>query len=206
MQILLCWSLSQAFTCNNLFLYRETPTYIDSISSSFSHNEDYLLDIKLLKDAINQLLVPSGIYNTKIDRINDYIFLCFFFRNDFLPHTPSINIRNDGITILINAYKKTIGELYENSKEAVPPTLVTQDGRPVWITLKNLLKQLKIQEHNRLKDEHISRSRHNCKHTTQSIERFNVIPMIDRRTEEYINPCEYMWQSRYYKKLFNMSE
>ena len=108
---------------------------------------------------------------------------------------------------MITAYKKTIKDISTTNKKDsfCKPRLVSESGKPIWLTLKKLVGELKINEHNRLKDEYIARSRFNCKHTTQSIERFNVIPMIDRRIEEYINPCEYMWQSRYYKKLFNMT-
>ena len=70
---LIMLSLLQASVCKQLFLYRETPTYIESISSMFSHSKDYLLDIRQLKDAINELISDD---NT--DRIKDYIFLCFF--------------------------------------------------------------------------------------------------------------------------------
>lgn len=38
------------------------------------------------------------------DFTNDYIFICYFLGNDFLPHLPSIDINIDGLEILINAY------------------------------------------------------------------------------------------------------
>ena len=40
------------------------------------------------------------------NKLYDYIFLCFFMGNDFLPHFPSMNIRTNGIDIVLNAYKQ----------------------------------------------------------------------------------------------------
>lgn len=36
--------------------------------------------------------------------INDFIFLCYFLGNDFLPHLPSINIYSNGLDFLIEKY------------------------------------------------------------------------------------------------------
>jgi 5'-3' exonuclease len=35
---------------------------------------------------------------------NDYIFICYFLGNDFLPHLPSIDINMDGLETLFNCY------------------------------------------------------------------------------------------------------
>jgi 5'-3' exoribonuclease 2 len=51
--------------------------------------------------------------NQQIDFIPDFIFLCYFIGNDFIPHIPSISIRNDGIEILLDAYLYA----YERSEE-----------------------------------------------------------------------------------------
>ena len=48
------------------------------------------------------------------NRIYDYIFICFFLGNDFMPHFPSINIRTGGVDKMINAYKATVGNTDEN--------------------------------------------------------------------------------------------
>ena len=201
---LIMLALIRSSICKKLFLYRETPTYIKSINNDLSDKDNYLLDIKILKIKVNAMLTDDT-----TDCIHDYVFLCFFLGNDFLPHTPSINIRGEGITVLIDAYKKTISKLKHNGNamkgDLSTPRLVSNSGKPVWLVVKRLLQELKTNEHERLKTEYISRSRFNCKDSSVSEERFNFIPMIDRRVEEYINPCEHMWQSRYYNKLFNIT-
>jgi len=36
--------------------------------------------------------------------VNDFIFVCYLLGNDFLPHFPSIDIKRDGLNILLDAY------------------------------------------------------------------------------------------------------
>ena len=85
----------------DIFLLRERTEY----NIEDTDNEFIYLNIDKLKKFIIKDFKIS--YNISEDiLINDYIFICFFLGNDFINHLPSINLRYNGYTILIDIYKK----------------------------------------------------------------------------------------------------
>tara|TARA_B100001094_G_scaffold95220_2_gene91201 strand:- start:11734 stop:13248 length:1515 start_codon:yes stop_codon:yes gene_type:complete len=69
--------------------------------------EPYIfLNIDLLKYHLIDSIFEPFYKLEKEMLLVDYLFLCFFIGNDFIINTPSINIRYNGLTILINTYKK----------------------------------------------------------------------------------------------------
>jgi 5'-3' exonuclease len=187
---------------SNIYLYRETPEFIKSINSELEPNESYVLDIPELAKTITLDMNNGEELSSKQqkNRIYDYIFLCFFLGNDFMPHFPAVNIRTGGINKMLQAYKATIGSTNEN----------LTDGKKIyWKNVRKLVQFLADNELDFIKQEHKIRDRRE-KIKLPNItpdEKFNNfinIPTYERSVEKYINPYKDNWQNRYYKSLFEM--
>lgn len=177
----------------NLYLFRETPCFISSVDSSLSPEEHYVLDIYELGIKINEQMSsdPSK------DCILDYIFLCFMLGNDFMPHFPALNIRTNGIEILLEVYHNLF------KKETI-----IYNNKIVWKHLKKLVEELGKNEENycinEMKHREKIEGRFKNKLFKSKEEQLTMMPMYDRRVEKYINIGEEGWQERYYKELFGI--
>jgi 5'-3' exonuclease len=132
--------------------------------------------------------------------IYDYILLCFFLGNDFMPHFPAINIRTGGVDKMLNAYKATIGGTSEN---------LTDGKKIIWKNVRKLVQHLANSEEDFIKTETKSRDRRekfNYPDETpeDKYKKFEAIPTYKRTIEKFINPFKPDWQTRYYKSLFNI--
>jgi len=81
-----------------LFLYRETKHF--AYLSGINEENDYLFNIYEMGCEISNKLYENKMQIEKA--VNNYCLLCFLCGNDFLPHFPSINIRNNGIQYLLD--------------------------------------------------------------------------------------------------------
>lgn len=199
---LIMLSINHLPIAKNIFLFRETPEFIKSINSDFEPNESYVLDIPNLAKMITLDMNNNEELTTEQqkNRIYDYIFLCFFLGNDFMPHFPAINIRTGGIDKMIQAYKSTIGSKNQN---------LTNGKIIYWKNVRKLVDFLANIELDFLKREHKIRDRrvkNKLPNITpeEKMNNFINIPTYERSIEKFINPYKENWQSRYYKSLFDI--
>ena len=222
---LIMLSLNHLKYSKQIYLYRETPHFIKSLDNSLDPNQTYLInilelgnqiykeltdDISVQKDtpdwlkeasedidnSLNNLQINGETFYNKID---DYIFICFLLGNDFMPHFPAINIRNNGFTVLLELYKK----LFNNKKQLI------KDGKILWANFKLFIGKIAENEESFLKEIYNLREKQSKKNYKENSDeekefKFNSIPSWERNIENFINPFEQGWQHRYYYSLFDI--
>lgn len=118
--------------CPRFYIMRE-----DAFSSNF-------ISVTILREYLFMELDPDG--KREIDEvIDDFIFLCFLLGNDFLPHSPSLEILKDGILVLTQAYSD------------VGKKVITRDRKKGQVSidkesLKEILKRISKDEISRLEE------------------------------------------------------
>ena len=199
---LIMLSINHLPICPNIYLFRETPHFIQSIDNSLEPEANYFLDIpELTKEIIKYMNNDRELTNdNQKHKVYDYIFLCFFLGNDFLPHFPAVNIRTGGVDKMINAYKATIGDTNE----------ILTDGKTIyWNNVRKVVKFLANLEEEFIVKEHRSRNnkeRYLLPENTpeEKFKKFEATPLYEREIEKFINPVKPHWQSRYYNGLFGI--
>ena len=107
--------LSLSSGVNNIFLLREGKEFNKTDTDYNFVNIDILKNLisSTIKEYIvknNNLINIDKINNNNL--INDFIFMCYFLGNDFLPHLYALDIYNNGIEELIINYVKTLQHLF----------------------------------------------------------------------------------------------
>ncbi len=186
---------------NNIFIFREKPEFGKQLIPSSidgDDNECLFMNIQTFSRAILDEM-KCDTHDTH--RLYDYIFMCFFLGNDFLPHFPSLNIRTTGIDTLLTTYRNLIGKYGDRSFISLDKTINWK-----WVSL--FIKELSKCEHERLLEEYVLRDKWGKRKwlaDTDENRDFTVqsVPVIYRAEEGYIAPSERYWEQRYYKSLFH---
>jgi len=189
--------------CNNIFVFRETPEFLkNSLPVQAMDNNNptipHFLDIRHLSTSI---LSEMRCKFADTNRIHDYVFLCFFLGNDFLPHFPAMNIRTHGIQGLLDIYRLCIGN--KPDQYLISKT----NGNIIWRNVSILVNEVSKREHEFLLNEYFVRDKLDKRRflETTPLEKEDTLlntPVIYRAEEKYICPQEPQWEKRYYKTLF----
>lgn len=188
--------LSMISDCQNIFLLRETTEYkIEHIDSEYIY-----LDSNKLKQQIIKEIRPNVYMYDDSTLIQDYCFLCFLLGNDFVKHSPSLNLRYDGLTVIKDTYKQLCessgGIFYLVDKKQ--PCLIHVDN------LKQLFKCLSDTENSRLRNILSIRNNQEKKwkriyHSKQDKTEVDVHkPIIFRKKEKQIFQDMTTWKQKYY--------
>jgi len=192
----------------NIYLLRETVEFDNKI-----HVEGfkflYLSIDNLKKNLLNEICERLGeVYLNKEQKdkiVYDYIFLSFILGNDFIPHSPSVGIKNSGIDLLLDLYVRYYFDTKSN--------LVLLDEKKInHDFLKNIFRDLGLMEDSLLETFNKKRNykRKPNKVYDNNYERekdlLNLYPQFNREIERKIDQGAEGWRDRYYKHLFDIEE
>lgn len=105
---------------NNIYLLREQQVFDKNIPENKNINK---ISEPLLYVSINQtkLSILDNFYsnirlqnNKPQNYIYDFVFICYFLGNDFVPNIPSLDIKNKGLDIILSAYYNIYNKLNTN--------------------------------------------------------------------------------------------
>lgn len=186
-----------SLTCNKkkMFLMREENC------PRQSHTSFKFLNIDKLRTAVSMYLYKDS----NILYMYDYVCICFFLGNDFLPHHMSFDIKHNGL--------ETICDLYRDIHRETKEYMVKLEGSKYVINkqfLERFLHALAQIEEGRFK--HVV-SKHYNTHTPvintgkTPLERFtfDMMNTPTTRKQKIIDPeTDPFWKSTYYNTFFSI--
>ncbi|GAO50564.1 hypothetical protein G7K_4688-t1 [Saitoella complicata NRRL Y-17804] len=122
------------------------------------------LQVDVLREYLEaELDIPHCPFTFDLERaIDDWVFLCFFVGNDFLPHLPSLEIREGAIDTLQNIWKRNLPAM---------GGYLTLDGSVNMERAQIVLNELGKQEDNifrRRKEQEVRREENNKRRKTEA--------------------------------------
>jgi 5'-3' exonuclease len=127
---------------DKVYLLREAQQF----ESSASKDQLNFVNIKIMKDCIYDTIkknINQDLDQTRI--VNDFIFLCYFLGNDFLPHIMALDISKNGIEYIISKYS----EIFKNDMMELSDYILSADGKCINQNMLSLfIKKLAEDEEN----------------------------------------------------------
>jgi 5'-3' exonuclease len=185
---LIMLALNHVHLVSQIYVFRETAEFHAEDVAALREETYTLLDITVLAAHISYYVGISP---------KEYILLCFFLGNDFMPHFPAVCLRTTGMDFLLDVYAK------------LKKPLLREDGEIHWKNLKLFVEMLARAERARMIEEDHARDKMARRvagfiATAKTEEEKTLhIPILRREIEKYICPHENGWEARYYRALFS---
>ena len=201
---------------NNLYLLRESIEFGKPRDGVFLYMDIDQLKCNLILDFKERFFISNKSVNAESmltatffnHLIDDYIFICFFLGNDFLPHILSLDLRYEGLDVIMDSYIKVYCSIQTN--------LIMDDS--INTDFLNLfLKDLSSHENNTIDKLFKKRQKLNKFFKVRSVETeydrrvqiLNNYPILNME-EEFLITKDSMyckdWKKRYYKQCFDFTE
>jgi 5'-3' exonuclease len=133
--------------------------------------------------------------------IDDFVFLCFFVGNDFLPHLPSMHIRDGAIDGLIYLYNKIFYKL---------GGYLTENGKVILYRVDLIMLELSKIEEEYFKEKEdreafIKKRNDSYKRKNESDKNLEAAEKVAEETEDSIRLGQEGWKLRYYSEKFKVT-
>lgn len=197
--------LSLASQKKNIYLLRESNIVKKESKYKLSLvSVNYIIDY-LIEEFKFNIINKKNIVKNKI--IIDFIFICFFLGNDFLPNIPSIDIGQDrklinGIDILIYCYCKTFN-IYNNYIINLEDTNLTFNEE----ILINIIDNIILFENKYFTLKYENKNKKYCKSSDLYEKELFKIDNLQFKIIDNIKlgkDNDEKWKTRYYKENFNI--
>ena len=200
--IMLCMSSKK----DKILLLREAVEFNNTIHIN-GYKFLYLQIDNLKYNLTNEILLRMDRHNMSDEErsniLDDYIFFSFLLGNDFIPHTPSLSIKNEGIDLILDIYARYYEEYKTN--------LVSNELKKInHDFLKSIFRDLGMMEDGLL--ETFTKKR-NKKRTPNKVydteydrqkDLLNLYPQFNRKREVYIDQGNLDWRDRFYPEIFQV--